>query len=180
MGTGGQGPPNFVQGDKSFTNGVFRQNCRLSTRVAFLLCDSIFLLPVWRKLHVGHPFPLLKHASHFCTLFQPSRRSANVRYYYFRLSLYRALAQRVRSRRVFLECLINVLMCMCRISRAETSNFVEKTLPNLFVKIGDTVCADTYGICTIYSRNVQRLMDSQHSLPNENKQKINKKLERKQ
>lgn len=69
---------------------------------------------------------------------------------------------------------------MCRISRAETSNFVEKTLPNLFVKIGDTVCADTYGICTIYSRNVQRLMDSQHSLPNENKQKINKKLERKQ
>jgi len=62
--------------------------------------DSIFLLLVWPKLHVDHPFLLIKHASHFCTLFQPSTRSANVRYYYFRFSRYRALTQRLRSRRV--------------------------------------------------------------------------------
>jgi len=96
----GQGPPSFVQRAKSCTDCVFRQNWSLSTRLAFLLFDSIFLLPVWPKLHVGHPFLLLKHASHFCTLFQLSTRSANVRYYYFRLSRYQALAQRLRSRRV--------------------------------------------------------------------------------
>jgi len=95
----GSGVPRILyRGAKSCTNCFFRQNCSLSTRVAFLLFDSIFLLPVWRKLHVGQPFLLLKHASHFCTLFQASGRSANVRYYYFRFSRYRALAQRLRSR----------------------------------------------------------------------------------
>ena len=64
---------------------------------------------------------------------------------------------------------------VCRISRAEMTNFVEKTLPNLFVKIGDTVCADTYRICTVCSKYAERPMDSWRSLPNETEQKINKK-----
>ena len=98
---GSRTPQILYRGAKSFTNWVFCQNWCLSTRVVFLLFDFIFLLPVWPKLHVGHPFLLIKHASHLCTLFQPSTRSANVRYYYFRFSRYRALAQRLRSRRVF-------------------------------------------------------------------------------
>jgi len=102
----GSGAPQILyRGAKSCTNCVFRQNWSPSTRVAFLLFHSIFLLPVWPKLHVGHPFLLLKHASHFYTLFQPSTRSANVRYYYFRLSRYRALA-RLRSRRVWLHVVV--------------------------------------------------------------------------
>jgi len=95
----GSGTPRILySGAESCTNCVFRQNWSLSTRVAFLLFDSIFLLPVWSKLHVAHPFLLLKHASHFYPLFQPSTRSANFRYYYVRFSRYRALAQRLRSR----------------------------------------------------------------------------------
>jgi len=96
------GPQILYSWAKSCTNCVFRQNWSLWTRVTFLLFHSIFLLPVWPKLHVGHPFLLIKHASHFCTLFQLSTRSANVRYYYFRFSRYRALAPRLRSRWVWL------------------------------------------------------------------------------
>ena len=95
----GSGTPQILyRGAKSGKNCIFRQNWSLSTRVAFPHFDSIFLLPVRPILHVGHPFLLIKHASHFYTLFQPSTRSANVRYYYFRFSRYRALTQRLRSR----------------------------------------------------------------------------------
>jgi len=113
----GSGTPKFFTGGglKVAQIAFFLQNCSLSTGVAFLVFDSIFLLPVWRKLHVGHPFLLVKHASHFYTLFQPSRWSANVSYHYFRISRYRALTQRLRSRRVCRNVLRYIITISCTV-----------------------------------------------------------------
>jgi len=36
---------------------------------------------------------------------------------------------------------VNSACAMCRIPKVETTSFLEKTLPNLLVKIGDTVSA---------------------------------------
>jgi len=50
-----------------------------------------------------------------------------------------------------------------RISRAETTSFLEKTLPNLFIKIGDTVSADIYTHTQTQTYNLQCEMNNVHS-----------------
>jgi len=39
---------------------------------------------------------------------------------------------------------MNACVCLYRIPRTETASFLEKTMPNLFIKIGDTVSAVTH------------------------------------
>jgi len=58
------------------------------------------------------------------------------------------------------------------------TNFVEKTLPNLFVKIGDTVCADTYRICTVCCKYAERTVGVVYQM--KHSRKLTKKLDRKQ